>query len=118
MRDYIDRKPARFVPPFRLFLLTSVIFFLTVFWTLDHQPWLKEFCFSQEAAPSGNFVITSDTEFNIGLNANAEAAKLRAQLAADGLSAEERARLESALELVEQTGSLAGFILPDGSIDR
>lgn len=117
-RDYIDGKRARFVPPFRLFLLTSVIFFLTVFWTLEHQPWLKEFRFSPEAAPSGNFVIAGDTAFNIGLNTDAEAATLRTQLAAEDLSAEERARLESALEAAEQTGSLAGFVLPDGSIDR
>ena len=109
---------ARFVPPFRLFLLTSVIFFLTVFWTLEHQPWLKEFRFSPEATPSGNFVIAGDTEFNIGLNTNAETATLRAQLAAADLSAEERARLESALETADETGSLAGFVLPDGSIDR
>jgi len=33
-RDYLDGKRARYVPPFRLFLLSSLVFFLTLFSTV------------------------------------------------------------------------------------
>jgi len=117
-RDYIDGKRARFVPPFRLFLLTSVIFFLTVFTVLENQPWLKEFRFSPDDAPSGSFVIAGDAQFNLGMDNDAEVAELRERLAAEDLAPEERERLETALKIVEQSDSLAAFVRPDGSIDR
>ena len=117
-REYIEGRRARFVPPFRLFLLTSVIFFLTVFTVLEQQPWLKEFRFSPDDAPSGSFVIAGDTRFNLGEGNEAEAAELRQRLAADDLTPEERAGLETALQIVDQGDSLAAFVRPDGSIDR
>lgn len=115
-REYIDGKRARFVPPFRLFLLTSVIFFLTIFWVLEHQPWLKEFTLSPNNQPSGEFVVAGDIRFNIGDPADAEA--MRKQLDEADLSPEERAQIEAALARLPDSGSLTPFLLEDGSIDR
>jgi len=117
-REYIDGRRARFVPPFRLFLLTSVIFFLTVFTVLENQPWLKEFRFSPGDAPSGHIVIGGETQFNIGKDNEADLADLREKLAAEDLTPEQRQAMEAALETGEQSGSLAAFVRPDGSIDR
>jgi Protein of unknown function (DUF3667) len=40
-RNYLDGKRARYVPPFRMFLLTSVIFFLTLFTLGDQLGWYQ-----------------------------------------------------------------------------
>jgi hypothetical protein len=115
-RSYIDGQRARFVPPFRLFLLTSVIFFLTVFWVLEHQPWMKEVKFNLNSEPTGEFVVGGDTRFNIGIPADADA--LRAQLERADLPQEEREQIERALERMPDSGSLVPFLMPDGTIDR
>lgn len=115
-RDYIDGRRARFVPPFRLFLLTSVIFFLTVFWVLESQPWLKELRFTGSDQPSGEFVVGGDVRFNINTAPDADA--LRRQLDEANLTADERAQIEAALARLPESGSLTPFLLEDGSVDR
>ncbi len=116
-REYIDGKRAGYVPPFRLFLLTSVIFFLTVFTVLENQPWLKEIRFTPGDQPSGNFVMGADAQFRIDAPQSAET--LRQRLAGQDLTGEERADLKAALNAVEEGGeALSTFMLPDGSIDR
>lgn len=115
-REYIDGRRARFVPPFRLFLLTSVIFFLTVFGVLEQQPWLKELRFTNSDQPSGEFVVGGDVRVNI--NTAPDAGALRRQLEAADLSAEERAQIEAALARLPESGGLAPFILEDGTVDR
>ncbi len=113
-REYIDGKRARFVPPFRLFLLTSVIFFLAMFWVLEHQPWLKELKFTPGSVPSGEFVLGGDTRIN--LNRPADLDSLTAQLAKPDLTPDQRAELEQALETAGNAATL--MFQPDGSIDR
>lgn len=39
-RAYLDGKRVRYVPPFRLFLLASILFFLTLFSLGDKQSWV------------------------------------------------------------------------------
>jgi hypothetical protein len=117
-RDYIDGRRARFVPPFRLFLLTSVIFFLTAFTVLERQPWMKALRLSPGEAASSSFGVIGDTRFDIGTNNEADLAQLRQKLDAEGLTSDERAALETALETAELSVSLAAFINPDGSVDR
>ena len=41
-RAYIDGKRMRYVPPFRLFLITSVLFFLVAFSITEKQSWIAE----------------------------------------------------------------------------
>lgn len=116
-REYIDGMRARFVPPFRLFLLTSVVFFLTVFTVLEQQPWLKEFRFEPGNQPSGHFVIAGDMQFNIGVADTVET--LKARIADPDLPEDERADAEAALKALEEAGeTVATFVRPDGSIDR
>ena len=40
-REYISGKRARYVPPFRMFLLASLLFYLVLFATLGNQGWLN-----------------------------------------------------------------------------
>lgn len=116
-REYIDGKRARFVPPFRLFLLASVIFFLTLFTALEHQPWMKEVKFTPGAQPEGEFVVMGDTRINLGTEAGARS--IREELEKDDLTPERRAELESLLEDLEKGTSFGGMVIkPDGSVDR
>ncbi|MEO9969836.1 MAG: DUF3667 domain-containing protein [Hyphomonadaceae bacterium] len=41
-RAYIDGKRMRYVPPFRLFLISSVLFFLVAFSITEKQSWIAE----------------------------------------------------------------------------
>jgi hypothetical protein len=116
-REYIDGQRARFVPPFRLFLLTSVIFFLTVFTVLEQQPWLNELKLQPGAQPSGSFVIAGDLRFNIEAADTVET--LQARLADPELSDADRVQAEAALKMLEDADSaVSSFVLPDGTIDR
>ncbi len=116
-RAYIEGRRARFVPPFRLFLLMSVIFFLTVFTVLENQPWLKEIRFTPGDQPSGNFVLGGNAQFRIDAPESVES--LRERLAQADLTDKERADTEAALKAVEEGGeALSTFMLPDGSVDR
>ena len=116
-REYIDGKRTRYVPPFRLFLLTSVIFFIAVFWVLEHQPWLKEFKFTPGSMPSGEFVVVGDTRIQLNSSGNLDA--LKAQLAAQDLSPERRGEIENAVKEIESGVAAAPLVFkPDGSIDR
>jgi hypothetical protein len=116
-RDYIDGKRARFVPPFRMFLLTSVIFFLAVFWVLEHQPWLKEIKFAPDSMPTGELVLAGDTR--IRLNGQENLAGLEAELAKPDLSPPRRAELEAAIARIQAAGPVTPMVFaPDGSIDR
>lgn len=115
-REYIDGKRARYVPPFRLFLLTSVIFFVTVFGVLEQQPWMKELKFSGSDQPSGEFVVAGDIRFKV--NAASDMEDLRKQLEAADLSEAERAQIEEAMARLPESGSLAPFLMEDGSVDR
>lgn len=40
-RSYLEGKRMRYVPPFRMFLIASVIFFLVVFSITENQDWLE-----------------------------------------------------------------------------
>ena len=40
-RSYLDGKRARYVPPFRLFLIASVLFFLVLFGIFEGQDWME-----------------------------------------------------------------------------
>ncbi|MFN7163475.1 MAG: DUF3667 domain-containing protein, partial [Hyphomonas sp.] len=116
-RNYIDGKRARYVPPFRMFLLTSVVFFLTVFTVLENQSWLKELKFTPGSQPEGEFVVMGDTRINVGVQP--DLAAFRAELAAEDVSPERRAELETALAALEVAAERAPMVIKqDGSIDR
>jgi hypothetical protein len=100
-----------------MFLLTSVIFFLTMFWVLEHQPWMKELKFTPDSLPSGTFVLAGDTRVN--LNGPVDLETLNARLDDPDLSPERRAELEEAIKTAEAAGGTTSLVFkPDGSIDR
>lgn len=55
-RAYLDGRRARYVPPFRLFLLSSLIFFSVLFTIGDRLGWFQEMYFSR--AEDGSVAVT------------------------------------------------------------
>lgn len=116
-RNYIEGQRARFVPPFRLFLLTSVIFFLTVFTVLESQPWMKELKLAPGWQPEGEFVVFGDMSFRVGGSERLEA--LKAELEGAELDATRRSEIEAEIAALQQNGNSAAMMMrPDGTIDR
>lgn len=116
-RDYIEGRRARFVPPFRLFLLTSVLFFLTVFTVLENQPWMKELRLSPGWQPDGEVVVFGDTGFRIGGSERLKA--LNAELEKTDLDAALRREIEAEIADLERNAAGAPLVVrPDGTIDR
>ncbi len=138
-RNYLDGQRSRYVPPFRMLLLTSVLFFLAVFGLSDRMGWFQEW--KVNFSPSGDFYLGPETDAdwsqkNIeraeeGL-VRAEAARSKAQASA-GLTSSDLADLEADIadaksdledakkdqkdvEAVQST--LQTVIGPDGKIDR
>lgn len=105
-RNYLDGKRARYVPPFRLFLLTSVIFFLTVFGLGDQLGWYKDWHITPSTVGQ-----VSETDRDSAI------AALKEQLAREDLSDESRARATAALEAFETDVQLP-FVAEDGTVDR
>ncbi|MFN7056923.1 DUF3667 domain-containing protein [Hyphomonas sp.] len=114
-RDYIDGKRARYVPPFRLFLLSSVIFYIIVFGVLERQPWMLEFRFNP-AMISGRTMQFDGVTLSLG--DDEAVTELRARLDEAVLDPAQRAAVEAALEEARSGDVMRQFIRPDGSIDR
>lgn len=96
-RQYIEGKRARFVPPFRLFLLASVIFFFMVFGVLEQQPWMTE-------------VRLNPSDIN--------KTQIEKELAQADLSPERRAELSDAVAEGGADDLMLRFIREDGTVDR
>lgn len=63
------------MPPFRLFLLASVVFILVVFAVLEQQAWLQKFRLQTGNQLNGNFIIGGGALFNPGNSDAVEALK-------------------------------------------
>ena len=114
-RQYLDGKRARFVPPFRLFLLSSLIFFFMVFGVLERQSWMQELRIDPSDI-AGDRIVMDGVQVDLG--GEAAAARIEAELSQSGLTPEQQAELSSAIEAGD-TGSLIDhFIREDGSVDR
>ncbi|KCZ48003.1 MULTISPECIES: DUF3667 domain-containing protein [unclassified Hyphomonas] len=106
-RNYLDGKRARYVPPFRLFLLASVLFFLTVFGLGERLGWYQNW----ELNP-GSAVSMSEEE-----RAQVKAA-VEKQLADETLDPTSRAGLEIALKNLESGSSIPFMNEETGTVDR
>ena len=100
-RNYLDGQRARYVPPFRMFLLASVIFFLTIFTMNDQQGWFEGWRFEAPAVGGTDFRLSPPDEpvslpptDQAGVGSGMEEATVR-----DGVQ-------------------FADIMLPDGTIDR
>ena len=106
-RNYLDGQRARYVPPFRLFLLASVLFFLTVFGLGERLGWYQEWEFNPQSALS---LTEEEREEMI--------AGIEAQLADETLEPANRLGLETALANLKG-GSRIPFINEEtGEFDR
>lgn len=110
-RNYLDGQRARYVPPFRMFLLASVIFFLTVFTLGDEFGWFNGWTIDPN--PSGGFSLhapEADTRATLD--------DLNAQLDQANIDAETREIIaESVVHGVEAL-PFAELVQTDGQIDR
>lgn len=109
-RNYLDGKRARYVPPFRLFLLTSVLFFLTVFGLGDQLGWYKDWSLNLNGEEVGAIVGESDKA--------AALADLQARLAEPGLPQAKRESLQAAIDVLDASPTLPDGVIVDGKVDR
>lgn len=115
-RNYLDGKRARYVPPFRLFLLSSVIFFLTLFTLGDQMGWYS-------SLKINNFIEKgidplAEGEAPIPIVTDARLEELRARVADSDLSPEELAEAQAELARAEAGITLQRIMQEDGRIDR
>ncbi len=115
-RDYLDGKRARFVPPFRLFLLTSVIFFFVVFGAIERQAGSDPFRFDFDDVSSGSIAMGED--LTVSVTTSQALADLRRQLADPMLTSEAREKLIGEIAAAETAGVMQSLMQPDGKIDR
>ena len=90
-RNYLDGQRARYVPPFRMFLLASLLFFLTVFTVGDEFGWFDGWKFDPQGQAEKSMSLTTPASRDAAGQAGGETA------AAD---------------------LFADILLPDGSVDR
>ncbi|WP_340693892.1 DUF3667 domain-containing protein [Hyphomonas sp.] len=106
-RNYLDGKRARYVPPFRMFLLASLLFFLTVFTAGDEFGWFEGWKFDPQGESGLSMNLTTPAD-------RAAIEDIKAQLDDPGLDAETRAAAERAAAGV----LFSEILLPDGTVDR
>ena len=100
-RNYLDGKRARYVPPFRMFLMASVIFFLTLFTLVEDG--VESLAEGEEPIP----VITED-----------RLETLRERAEDPDLSAEEQQAATMELARAEGGIALRRILQEDGRINR
>ena len=116
-RNYLEGKRARYVPPFRMFLIGSVLFFLTIFTLGDQLGWYKDWRIDNQLGDGVAYSVDNE-EASIPVTSDQQMEELRAELEDPDLSEEDRARLLAEIEAAENGISLTDLMLPDGRIDR
>ncbi len=106
-RNYLDGQRARYVPPFRMFLMASLVFFLTVFTLSDELGWFAGWKFDpvMSAGVTENHVAAADQAASEEATARLEQAGFDAQTPAGS-------------EQGDPAFPFAETLLPDGTIDR
>jgi hypothetical protein len=61
-RNYLDGQRARYVPPFRMFLLASLLFFLTVFTAGDEFGWFDGWKFDPQGQTGMSMSLTTPAD--------------------------------------------------------
>jgi Protein of unknown function (DUF3667) len=110
-RNYLDGQRARYVPPFRMFLLASLVFFLTVFTLGDEFGWFDGWKIDPMTQGSLSMNLTTPAD-------RAVIEDMKAQLEDPGLDAKSRAVIEQAIDQNASGIPFAELLRPDGTIDR
>ena len=108
-RNYLDGKRARYVPPFRMFLLASVLFFLTVFGLGDQLGWYKDWNLNLDNK-DGAVVSQEQRDAAIG--------EMKARLDDPDLTPEAKAAIEATIAQMEAGRLLPEGVISDGKVDR
>lgn len=114
-RDYIDGRRSRHVPPFRLFLLSSVLFYFIVFAVLERQPWMQEFRLDPSWF-SGATVEINGARVTLASDEAADA--VMQAVASDDLGPAQRQAVQAGLDELRTGEITSRFLRVDGSIDR
>ncbi len=118
-REYIDGRRARYVPPFRLFLLSSVLFYFIVFAVLERQPWMQEFRLDDSLM--AGFMAGATVEINgarVTLASDEAADAVMQAVGDDDLGPAQREAVQAGLDELRTGEQMSRFLRPDGSIDR
>jgi len=110
-RNYLDGRRARYVPPFRMFLLASVIFFLTVFTLSDELGWFDNW----------GLDLTPDREISLDVPEVAHQATVDSVPVSPettGVDAQSPDSTTDGAEDTHQPLPLDELLLPNGKIDR
>lgn len=106
-RNYLDGQRARYVPPFRLFLLASVLFFLTVFGLGDRLGWYQDW----QLNPGSTLSLSEEDSAKL-------IETIDAQLADENLDPDTRAVLEKTLANLESGSKSPILDESTGQVDR
>lgn len=107
-RSYLDGKRARYVPPFRLFLLCSLLFFAVFFGVGDRLGWFEEVRIVTDSETGAVNLIYADQ------SARSEPAELAATRGEDGRIDPEKLRAVLSGDMPAETGE-DGAVAPETS---
>ena len=116
-RNYLDGQRARYVPPFRMFLLASVIFFFTLFTLGDQMGWYNSMRFGDLLEEGVETEAGEDgVPIPVVMGERLDALQQRAE--DPDLSEEERLAAEEELSDLRNGITLKRILQEDGRIDR
>ena len=116
-RNYLDGKRARYVPPFRMFLLASVVFFLTLFSMGDQLGWYDDLELGTDLNTEGALIIPEGAD-GISFSTVSRLAEIEEALADASLPEEARTGLIAQRDLLSSGIPIEELLDSAGQIDR
>lgn len=116
-RNYLDGKRARYVPPFRMFLMASVIFFLTLFTLGDQMGWYNSLKIDRLLENGIDVGIGEDGE-PLPVVTEEGLEELRARAEDPDLTPDERELIQLELLQAEHGITFQRIMTDDGRINR
>ena len=116
-RNYLDGKRARYMPPFRMFLLTSVIFFLSLFTLGDQLGWYNSFKIN-DMVEEGLDLGLDETGEPIRVVREERLEELRQELEDTDIDEAERLELQQELNDMQHGITVQRLLQDDGRINR
>lgn len=114
-RNYLAGQRARYVPPVRLFLLTSIICFFSFFATSDNMGWFDDI---QIGPGPGQEVVIANEGNEVRVEVLHSPDEIAEALADPELSEEEKAKWTQRAADLETYKDAPRLLLPDGTVNR